>query len=196
MGKIPEVIKNKIVAEANWRSTNGHGGVDDQLRDEFINHAEFGYQLATQQEGLRWVKASERLQNDDHEFVFLKGCRVDKGILRREFNKPQQAWFVTLYYNDGFGTQELTSWREGHEELNKIEWLDESSPNQLQQEIEEVEETAKSFRGYSLLRISELEKERDELKGLCHELWNKQYPEENLKYVQDEWQQFKTENNL
>ncbi len=42
----------------------------------------------------------------------------------------------------------------------------------------------------------ELKKEVERLKGLCHELWNEQYPDENLKYVQEEWQQFKTENNL
>lgn len=75
---------------------------------------------------MKWIKASERLQKDDHEFVFIKGCRVDKGILRREFSELQNAWFVTLYYNGGFGTEELTSWREGHEELNKIFWLDEN----------------------------------------------------------------------
>lgn len=44
--KIPEIIKNKIVGEANWRSTNGHGGVDDITRDNFILAAEYGYQLS------------------------------------------------------------------------------------------------------------------------------------------------------
>lgn len=39
-------IKNKIVAEANWRSTNGHGGVDDVTRDNFILAASWGYELA------------------------------------------------------------------------------------------------------------------------------------------------------
>lgn len=45
---IPNVIKNKIVGEANWRSTNGHGGVDDITRDNFILAAEYGYSLASQ----------------------------------------------------------------------------------------------------------------------------------------------------
>jgi hypothetical protein len=45
-------------------------------------------------------------------------------------------------------------------------------------------------------RISELEAEKERLKGLIIELWEAQYPPENLKYVQDEWQKFKTENNI
>ena len=43
---IPIDVKNKIVGEANWRSTNGHGGVDDITRDNFILAAEWGYELA------------------------------------------------------------------------------------------------------------------------------------------------------
>lgn len=43
---IPQEIKIKIVQEANWRSTNGHGGVDDITRDNFILAAEYGYGLA------------------------------------------------------------------------------------------------------------------------------------------------------
>lgn len=46
---IPQKIKNKIVEEANWRSTNGHGGVNDVARDNFIQAAEFGYLLAKSQ---------------------------------------------------------------------------------------------------------------------------------------------------
>lgn len=44
--EIPALTKRKIVAEANWRATNGHGGVDDITRDNFILAAEFGYELA------------------------------------------------------------------------------------------------------------------------------------------------------
>ena len=36
--------------------------------------------------------------------------------------------------------------------------------------------------------------EVERLKGLLHETWNKQYP--HPQYVQDLWQQFKTENNI
>jgi len=40
----------------------------------------------------------------------------------------------------------------------------------------------------------EKDKEIERLKGLCHKLWDEQYP--HPEYVQDEWQQFKTENQL
>lgn len=43
---ITEDIKNKIAAEADWRSTNGHGGVDETTRDNFILAASWGYELA------------------------------------------------------------------------------------------------------------------------------------------------------
>lgn len=46
---IPIPIKNKIVGEANWRSTNGHGGVDDITRDNFIQAAQYGYSLAQEE---------------------------------------------------------------------------------------------------------------------------------------------------
>jgi hypothetical protein len=43
---IPNDTKSKIEAEANWRSTNGHGGVDGVTRDNFILAASWGYELA------------------------------------------------------------------------------------------------------------------------------------------------------
>lgn len=46
---IPQEIKDKIEQEANWRSTNGHGGVDVITRDNFILAAIYGYQLAKQE---------------------------------------------------------------------------------------------------------------------------------------------------
>lgn len=71
-----------------------------------------------------WIKASERLQIDDHEYVFLKGCRVHMGILRNENIYGQEI--VTLYYHDGFGISKLSSWCVGHPDLAFIQWLDES----------------------------------------------------------------------
>lgn len=64
--ELPVVIKNKIVSEANWRSTNGHGGVDDITRDNFILAAEFGYQLACEeikmlQQAIKILKALNNL---------------------------------------------------------------------------------------------------------------------------------------
>lgn len=44
--EIPNDVKRKIVSEANWRATNGHGGVHDVTRDNFILAASFGYELA------------------------------------------------------------------------------------------------------------------------------------------------------
>jgi hypothetical protein len=170
---IPEVIKNKIVAEANWRSTNGHGGVDDQLRDEFINHAEWGYQLATQQEGIIGIKKLGK-PNDD-------GWRYDSEELR----------LFTAKVNEQECCETLSM-----EEVEAVLLaLDESSPNQLQQEIEEVEETAKSFREYSLLRIYELEKERDELKVLMEYIYkgNISGSDESKDTL---WEDFKKRNNL
>ena len=41
---------------------------------------------------------------------------------------------------------------------------------------------------------AELRGEVERLTGLLHETWNKQYP--HPQYVQDLWQQFKTENNI
>jgi hypothetical protein len=43
---IPNDIKRKIEEEANWRSTNGHGGVEEITRDNFILAASWGYELA------------------------------------------------------------------------------------------------------------------------------------------------------
>lgn len=59
-------IKNKIIGEANWRSTNGHGGVDDITRDNFIQAAEYGYSLASEeQSGERLVQIKQLLSNND-----------------------------------------------------------------------------------------------------------------------------------
>lgn len=44
--RIPDDIKRKIEEEADWRSTNGHGGIDNTTRDNFILAAEWGYELA------------------------------------------------------------------------------------------------------------------------------------------------------
>lgn len=55
---IPQKIKNKIIDEAQWRATNGHGGVDQITYDNFIIAAEYGYSLQAplpSQEGLRDV---------------------------------------------------------------------------------------------------------------------------------------------
>lgn len=41
-------IDRAVTEEAEWRSTNGHGGVDTITRDNFILAAKFGYNLATQ----------------------------------------------------------------------------------------------------------------------------------------------------
>ncbi len=59
--KIPQEIKNKIVGEANWRSTNGHGGVDDITRDNFIIAAEYGYSLSA---------PSEQISEEDEYKMF------------------------------------------------------------------------------------------------------------------------------
>lgn len=75
---------------------------------------------------MKWIPASERLHKDDHEYVYLKGCRVDKGILRFEQWENQPKPHITLYYHNGVGTTELISWQAGHEELRKIFWLDET----------------------------------------------------------------------
>jgi len=85
-----------------------------------------------------WVKASERLQTDDHEYVFLKGCRVDKGILRIEQWPYQPHRHIVLYHNEGLGINQLSAWREGHDELDKIFWLDESQPTLTIQQALEV----------------------------------------------------------
>src|SRR5678810_516669 len=61
---IPIAIFNKIVAEANWQSTNGHGGVDDITRDNFIQSASFGYSLAQQE-----------IKERDAEIAALRGFR-------------------------------------------------------------------------------------------------------------------------
>ena len=108
-------------------------------------------------QGCRWTKASERLPEvidsgeiggigSDTVHLKLKGIPCagryieDWGMTKKCFVIAGFGWYAIPHFNE-------------------IEWLDESSPNQLQQEIEEAEETAKSFRGYSLLRISELEKQ-------------------------------------
>lgn len=44
--KIPNDIKTKIESEGNWRSTNGHGGVDETTLNNFILAATWGYELA------------------------------------------------------------------------------------------------------------------------------------------------------
>ena len=49
-------------------------------------------------------------------------------------------------------------------------------------------------RQQSAAEIDRLRGEVERLKGLLHETWNKQYP--HPQYVQDLWQQFKTENNI
>jgi len=49
-------------------------------------------------------------------------------------------------------------------------------------------------RQQSAAEIDRLRGEVERLTGLLHETWNKQYP--HPQYVQDLWQQFKTENNI
>ena len=49
-------------------------------------------------------------------------------------------------------------------------------------------------RQQSAAEIDRLRGEVERLKGLLHETWYKQYP--HPQYVQDLWQQFKTENNI
>ena len=44
--EISNDIKNKIAAEADWRATNGHGGVDEITHANFILAASWGYELA------------------------------------------------------------------------------------------------------------------------------------------------------
>lgn len=43
---VPDDIKNKIISESDWRATNGHGGVDEITRENFILASVFGYLLS------------------------------------------------------------------------------------------------------------------------------------------------------
>ena len=60
--------------------------------------------------------------------------------------------------------------------------------------IDSYREAHIAARQQSAAEIDRLRGEVERLKGLLHETWNKQYP--HPQYVQDLWQQFKTENNI
>lgn len=47
---VPEDIKNKIISESDWRATNGHGGVDEVTKENFIQATIFGYLLSKPKE--------------------------------------------------------------------------------------------------------------------------------------------------
>lgn len=47
---VSEEIKNKIISESDWRATNGHGGVDEVTKENFIQAAIFGYLLSQPKE--------------------------------------------------------------------------------------------------------------------------------------------------
>ena len=60
--------------------------------------------------------------------------------------------------------------------------------------IDSYREAHIAARQQSAAEIDRLRGEVERLTGLLHETWNKQYP--HPQYVQDLWQQFKTENNI
>lgn len=47
---VPEDIKNKIISESDWQTTNGHGWVDEAARENIIRSAIFGYLLSQPKE--------------------------------------------------------------------------------------------------------------------------------------------------
>ena len=79
-----------------------------------------------------WVKASERLPDSYDTDVFIKGYKkLHKGkLILREYGT---YGLIKLLDVQGF---KVCEWGKGHEELENIEWLDESH---LQQEVEESE---------------------------------------------------------
>lgn len=112
----PQSIKNKIVGEANWRSTNGHGGVDDITRDNFILAAEFGYSLAQpKQEAIEgkelseWVKASDELPEDKADIFFKVKGMMDMGF----FDTKRKEFYSSRHHHAGY-IEQLYS---------EIEWL-------------------------------------------------------------------------
>ena len=77
-----------------------------------------------------------------------------------------------------------------HLEVDSVEGIGEKGTIQLSH--------ARKFLDYAARQqsaeIDRLRGEVERLTGLLHETWNKQYP--HPQYVQDLWQQFKTENNI
>ena len=117
-------------------------------------------------------------------------------------------WFAS--WQAGFEIGVQTIWVESNIHANPKEntkeyaiWMAGNINSALSNLLEEVEETAKSFRGYSLLRISELEKqlsdkdkEVDRLKGLLIKEFNKSATYMSTKNRLMACEKFKTDNNL
>lgn len=81
---IPQEIRNKIIDEAHWRATNGHGGLDQITYDNFIMAAEYGYLLQT---------AGEELTDKDYEQVLEDHRRLvrEMDVIINGENAAQQA---------------------------------------------------------------------------------------------------------
>ena len=85
---------------------------------------------------MKWVKLNEGLPGEN-AFVFLKGCRLDRGFLRK--SKISGNEYVGLFEKDSFDStmaHKISSWIIGHRELDKIKWLDESE-NQIEDAIKQ-----------------------------------------------------------
>lgn len=68
----------------------------------------------------RWVKASERLPESGRE-VYIRGYeRLPIGIIYAKWSDPQNCYFICI----GTPRHTYTEFREGHESLRLIEWLE------------------------------------------------------------------------
>jgi hypothetical protein len=90
--------------------------------------------------GLQWVRASGALPDPESE-VYLKGCRTDKGKLKKIAGSSGRE-YVCLIYKDMFDEWKiLTQWIVGHEELENIFWLDETnSPSPTSTALQELDQ--------------------------------------------------------
>lgn len=77
-----------------------------------------------EQGGPRWVSI---LAKEPQGIHYLKGCRLDKGLIKKEFKNGQYVY--VLYKGNGMEQDALTIWDIGHPELKEVFWLDESSPS-------------------------------------------------------------------
>jgi hypothetical protein len=87
---------------------------------------EFAALFSIPSNGMRWVKASERLPDTENgQGVYLRGYkRLKYGVIYKEWVPAQNEYFIQIATDNG---ETLTSFRNGHEELQFIEWLDESA---------------------------------------------------------------------